>query len=114
MVRLASVALLLVAVVTPGWSQSLGPSAKLVSLEASRAGSPGLPQQQYALRGSSAETGEDSPGHMFAGTEFSPNSRLGVGVFGLKRSSATMPPVTVYEVNTRQSRKPGVGFSLKF
>jgi hypothetical protein len=51
---------------------------------------------------------------MFAGAEVSYNSRLGLGVFGHHRGNAAMPPVTVYEVNTRQNRKPGVGFKLKF
>jgi hypothetical protein len=113
MVRLASVALLVAVVITPGWSQSLGPTAKQLSSEAWR-GDPNVPQPRYTLPDYSADIGDDSPGRMFAGTEFSPNSRLGLGVFGPKRVSAAMPPVTVYEVNTRQTRKPGVGFSLKF
>jgi hypothetical protein len=114
MVRLASVALLLAIVATPGWGQSPGPTPKRLSPEAWRASEPGPPQPRYTLPDDSPDGGDDSLGQMFAGTEFSPNSRLGLGVFGPKRGSAAMPPATVYEVNTRQTRKPGVGFSLKF
>jgi hypothetical protein len=51
---------------------------------------------------------------MFAGKAMSPNTVLGFGVFGLRRERAALPPATVYEVNTRHSRKPGLGFSFKF
>jgi hypothetical protein len=114
MVRLASVALLLAVVASPGWSQTSGPAPKHISPEAWRAGEPGVRQPRYVLPGYPVDTGYDSSRRTFAGTEFSPNSRLGLGVFGPKRGSAAMPPVTVYEVNTRQTRKTGVGFSLKF
>ena len=88
MVRLAQVALLLAVVATPGWTQSTGPTPKHLSSETWRAGEPAVPQPRYALPDYWAGTDEDSPVRMFAGTEFSANSRLGLGVFGPKRGSA--------------------------
>lgn len=111
MVRLASVALLVAIVGAPGWSQSTGPASKPVSREAWRIGETAPQQSPWSLEVAVRNDPNTSP---FAGTDVFPNSRLGLGVFGLKRDRTALPPTTVYEVNTRQSRKPGLGFSLKF
>lgn len=102
MVRLVSVALLMAAVETPGWSQSASPAPKAFSPEAWRISEIAIPNRN------------DTDTAMFGGTDVSLNSRLGFGVFGLKRDPTALPPVTVYEVNSRPSRKPGLGFRLKF
>jgi hypothetical protein len=47
------------------------------------------------------------------GAAFGPTSRIGVGMFGLKNQTA-FRSVTVDEVTAPKSRRPGVGFSLKF
>jgi hypothetical protein len=113
MVRLVSVALLVAAVATAGWSQSTGPATKQVSPEAWRVGETAPRQSPFTLDvGALVWNDADTP--LFAGTEVSPNSRLGLGVFGHKRDRTALPPATVYEVYTRQSRKPGLGFILKF
>jgi hypothetical protein len=41
------------------------------------------------------------------------SGRIGVGMYGLK-SQTPYRPVTVEEVTAPKSRRPGVGFSLKF
>lgn len=114
MVRLVLVALLVASVETPGRSQSTGPVPKPLA-PAWRIGETAPPQSPFALPDGPESASEDGrKSGMFAGAEVSPKSRLGLGVFGLKRDKGALPPVTVYEVNTRPSRKPGVGFSLKF
>jgi hypothetical protein len=89
MVRLAPVALLFAIVAAPGWSQSTGPIPKHLSREAWRSGEPAVPQPRYALPDYSAGTDDGSPGRLFAGTEFTPNSRLGLGFSA--RSAAVRP-----------------------
>jgi hypothetical protein len=115
MVRLASVALLVAVIETSAWSQSIGPASKPLSTEASRMPENGRPTSSFSLPHSLENSiGIGPNSRIFAGTEVSPNSVLGLGVFGPKRDRAALTPVTVYEINTRQSRKPGLGFSLKF
>jgi hypothetical protein len=113
MVRLVSVALFVAVVEGPGWSQSIGAMPKPLSPEAWRLGETAAGQSPFRM---SLDTTiwDDANTNLFAGSEVSPNSTLGLGVFGLKRDRMALPPVTVYEVNTRQSRRPGVGLSLKF
>lgn len=43
-----------------------------------------------------------------------PNTHFGVGIFGLKSEKSYLQPVTGREIDTRKQRRAGVGFSLKF
>ena len=115
MVRVASVALLVAIIETPTWSQSIDPASKPLSPEAWRLTEQGAPRSSFTLPQNLDNPPPSGPDtRMFAGTEVSPNSIIGFGVFGLRGDKAVLPPATVYEVNTRQSRKPGLGFSFKF
>jgi len=48
------------------------------------------------------------------GTEIAPNATVGLGLFGQRPEGSGLAPVTVFDVNTRQSRKPSVGVSIRF
>lgn len=50
----------------------------------------------------------------FAATEIAPNATFGIGMFGLRRERSGLAPATVREVNSRRTRRAGVGFSFKF
>lgn len=115
MVRLASVALLVAIAETPAWSQSIGSASPPLSLDAWRITENGGPKSPFSLPHNLEDSMASAPkSHIIASMEVSANSALGLGMFGPKRDRAGLPPVTVYEVNTRTSRKPGLGFSLKF
>jgi hypothetical protein len=105
MVRLLLVTLFVAVVATLGWSQSTGPVAQLSLSQSWRIGETGTEQSQFA------GNPED---RMLADAEVSSNSSLGLGLYGSKRDKTALPPVTVYDVNTRQTRRAGVGFRLKF
>ena len=49
-----------------------------------------------------------------ATAELGPNATLGIGIFGLKQERYGMASTTVREVNSRRTRRAGVGFSFKF
>jgi hypothetical protein len=118
MVRLASVALLVAIAETPAWSQSIGSASPPLSLDAWRINENGGPKSPFSLPHNLEDSMASAPkSHIIASMEVSANSALGLGMFGPTRDRAGLPPVTVYtvyEVNTRPSRKSGLGFSLKF
>lgn len=53
-------------------------------------------------------------GRPFAAAEIGPNATFGLGMFGLKQERFGMAPTTVREVNSPRTRRPALGFSLKF
>ena len=49
-----------------------------------------------------------------AGTEMVPNTMIGIGIFGEKVERAAQARATVRDFTLPKTRKPAVGFSLKF
>lgn len=47
-------------------------------------------------------------------TEVAPNTRLGIGIFGLKTERSHQAPVTAREIGTPRTRRAGVGISVRF
>jgi hypothetical protein len=107
MARLVPIALFLAFAPAAAWPQSTPVRDFSIRSDASRA----PPDGQFRLRSDShAELSDPN----FAGTELAPNTMLGIGTFGLKRDRSYQAPVTVRDIATSRTRRPGVGLRLKF
>lgn len=114
MARLVGVALITLFLPATGWSQPVHNIATS-PYEVSRPAEPKSPSRHYGLSGDGDHSRRSEDGHgMLASVEVGPNSRIGFGMFGLKPHASYGSPVTNREINTRRSRRAGVGFSLKF
>jgi hypothetical protein len=94
MVRLGSVALMLLLGSTPTWAQ------------------PSPNSHQWRI-GEVARHAWSRP-ISIASTEIAPNATFGLGVFGLKPDRARQPAVTVHETNMPRTRRAGIGLRLGF
>ena len=98
MVRLSSVALILLSLPAAAWSAPPSPADTNPTFH--------LPQtidhQRFA------------PAVAIGKTSIGPNAQFGFGVFGLKAEKTHLRPVTVGEINVPKQRRAAVGFSLKF
>lgn len=98
MVRLASVALIVLSLPVAAWS-------KPPATEPERVRSFQLPppaDRQFTL---------DGP---FGRKEIAPNTHFGFGMFGLKSDKTDLRPATGREIIAPKQRRAAVGFSLKF
>ena len=100
MVRLGSVALILLSLPAAAWS---GPPA---GAEPGQSRSFHLPRPPADFRFVADER--------FGRTEIAPNAHIGFGMFGLKPEKSHLRPVTGREINIPKQRRAAVGFSLKF
>lgn len=95
MVRLSCVALLMLAAPAAGWGKP-----------------PAQPRDfQMPTKHDFRDFAPDGPSIQ---TEISPNTRFGLGMFGLKSEKAPLRPATVREIETPKQRRTAVGFSVKF
>ncbi len=46
--------------------------------------------------------------------EIAPNTRFGLGIFGLKLEKSPLRPATVREIETPKQRRAALGFSVRF
>lgn len=99
MVRLGSVALVLLLLPTAAWSKS-------PTTDSDRARSFDLPQPSAY-----ADLAPDRP---IGRAEIAPNAHFGFGIFGMKSEKTHLQPATGREIDTRKQRRAAVGFSLKF
>lgn len=100
MVRLVSVALILLSLPTAAWSNppKTESAAQKPSFHMPR------PSADYDL----------AAGGRMGLAEIAPNAHFGFGMFGLKSERSHLKPVTVREINAPKQRRAAVGFSLKF
>lgn len=101
MVRLSSVALMMIILPAAAW-----------------AGSPALaepakPPRSFALPSSSTHY-RFAPDGSFGRAEIAPNAQFGVGMFGMKIEKSPLQPVIGREIIAPKQRRAGVGFSLRF
>jgi hypothetical protein len=98
MARSIPIALGLAIAASPAWGQSTA--------------APPASAHRYLL----PESPDYAPetGRMWAGRELAPNARFGLGMFGLKTTRTQGSPVIVRDIETRNTRRAGVGLSLKF
>ena len=94
MVRLGSVALLLLLGSAPTWAQSSSNARQWRIGEVTR------PAWSRSTS--------------FASAEIAPNATFGVGIFGLKPDRVRQPAVTVHEINMPRTRRAGIGLRLGF
>ena len=114
MARLVGVALITLFSPATGWSQPVRDIATS-PYEVSRPAEPRPPSRHYGLSGDGNQFRRSEAGHgMLASVEVGANSSFGLGMFGLKPHASYGSPFTNREINTRRSRRAGVGFSLKF
>ena len=113
MARLAAVALIALFLPAAGWSQSARNMAT-GQPEASQPAMPKSPSRHYGLPSGGYRFDSKAAHGLFAGVEVAPNTSFGLGMFGLKAQPSQGAPVTGREIDTRRSRRVGVGFSLKF
>ena len=100
MVRLGSVALIILSLPVAAWSNppAAGGSERPRSFHLP----PTSDHHRFAPDGSVGRT------------QIAPNTHFGLGMFGLKTEKNYLQPVTGREIDTRKQRRAGVGFSLKF
>lgn len=101
MIRLGSVALIVLSLPTSAWSnppKTADQPAQKQSFHMPR------PSTDYDL----------APDGRIGRTEIAPNADFGFGMFGLKSEKSHLQPVTGREINTPKQRRAAVGFSLKF
>ena len=101
MVRLGSIAVILLSLPAAAWSN---PPATAEDAQNSR--SFHLPQ--------SSDHHRFVPNESIGRTEIGPNAHFGIGMFGLKPDKMHLQPVTGREIILPKQRRAAVGFSLKF
>lgn len=101
MVRLGSVALIVLSLPAAAWSNP--PAAP-----------EGSERPQSFHLPSASDHHRFAPDGPFGRAQIAPNTHFGVGMFGLKTEKTHLQPVTGREIDTRKQRRAGVGFSLKF
>ena len=114
MARLAAVALIALFLPAASWSQSARNNVVTRQPEASQPAMPQSPSRHYGLPSGGYRFDSKAAHGLFAGVEVAPNTSFGLGMFGLKAQPSQGAPVTRREIDTRRSRRVGVGFSLKF
>ena len=100
MVRLGSVALMLIFLPVAAWSN---PPESANAADRARSFHMPRPSQEFTF-------GTDH----FGRAEIGPGAHFGFGIFGLKQERSHLRPVTVREIDAPKQRRPAVGFSLKF
>lgn len=101
MVRLGSVALLLLSLPAAAWSAP--PSTADDS----------QPMRTFELP-RSGEHRRFTPSEPIGRTAIAPNANFGFGMFGLKSEKSDLQPVTGREIDAPKRRRAAVGFSMKF
>ncbi len=101
MVRLGSVALILLSLPTAAWSNP--PKTADRPAQQPSFHMPG-PSPDYDL----------APDGRIGRTKIAPNTHFGFGMFGLKSEKSHLQPVTGREINAPKQRRAAIGFSLKF
>lgn len=100
MVRLGSVALILVSLPSAAWS---GPP------DSGRT----LPTRGFEMPRQFARSLVDGERH-FGRAQIAPGAHFGFGMFGLKSEKSHLRPVTGRELDAPKQRRAAVGFSLRF
>ena len=98
MIRLSSVALVVLVLPAVAWSK---PPAS----DAPQSNSYTMPR--LAADGFAAD-------QRVGRTQIAPNAHFGFGMFGLKTEKSQLQPATGREIDNRKQRRAAVGFSLKF
>ena len=111
MVRLLPVAVALASTSVAGWAQTPNSPASPWRADAE-------PRAMRSFDLSSTQTNQhssnDPAGRVVFGTELLANGTAGFGMFGEESTQPAQSRATVRDYTLPRSRKPAVGFSLKF